>query len=242
MESSMFSGGSLVAAFVAGGIALFAPYCISVMLPAYFAGSFQNRQVLVAMTLLFAAGIATVILPLAMGASVLRVLLVAEHTPVFVIGGLTMLVLASPRLHHFSQKLLMWRCVRLTAIVPLGCLFVLAEPAGVAVAGDWSHAETIRVKMLDYSFEPSRLDLRRGVPYRLSFVNNGKELHELTAPEFLKTVKLGNAKALSAANAELEVPPAAEKDLYLIPRLAGRYRFFCADHDWAGMVGEIAVR
>ncbi len=91
MESSIFSGGSVIAAFVAGGIALFAPCCISVMLPAYFAGSFQNRRVLVAMTLLFAAGIATVILPLAMGASVLRALLVAEHTPVFVIGGLTML-------------------------------------------------------------------------------------------------------------------------------------------------------
>ncbi len=131
---------------------------------------------------------------------------------------------------------------RLSVIVPLGCLFMLADPAGGAVADAWSHAETIRVKMLDYSFEPSRLHLRRGVPYRLSFVNRGKELHELTAPEFLKTVELGNAEALSTANAELEMPPAAEKNLYLIPRLAGRYRFFCADHDWAGMVGEITVR
>ncbi len=66
MESSIFFGGSVVAAVVAGSIALFAPCCISVMLPAYFASSFQNRRLLVAMTFLFAAGVATVILPIAM--------------------------------------------------------------------------------------------------------------------------------------------------------------------------------
>ncbi len=91
MDSSIFSGGSLVAAFVAGVIALFAPCCISVMLPAYFAGSFQNRRMLVAMTLLFAAGIATIILPLAMGASLLRTLIAGGHTPIFLAGGLMML-------------------------------------------------------------------------------------------------------------------------------------------------------
>jgi cytochrome c-type biogenesis protein len=91
METSIFSGGSVIAAFIAGGIALFAPCCISVMLPAYFAGSFQNRPVLVAMTLLFAAGIATVILPLAMGASLLRQLIAGEHTPIFLAGGVIML-------------------------------------------------------------------------------------------------------------------------------------------------------
>ena len=50
------------------------------MLPAYFASSFPNRSILVAMTAIFFAGIATVILPLAMGASVLRQLFTAEHT------------------------------------------------------------------------------------------------------------------------------------------------------------------
>ena len=66
MNSSIFFGGSVLAAVIAGMIALFAPCCISVMLPAYFASSFQNRRLLVAMTFLFAAGIATVILPIAL--------------------------------------------------------------------------------------------------------------------------------------------------------------------------------
>ena len=56
MDTSIFFGGSAIAAFVAGLIALFAPCCISVMLPAYFASSFRNRGVLVAMTTLVLTG------------------------------------------------------------------------------------------------------------------------------------------------------------------------------------------
>jgi cytochrome c biogenesis protein CcdA len=63
------------------------------MLPAYFASSFQNRRLLVAMTFLFAAGIATVVLPIAMGASIMRQLLTTQHTPIYVIGGILMLLL-----------------------------------------------------------------------------------------------------------------------------------------------------
>src|SRR6266849_10522367 len=94
MSSSIFFGGSVLAAVIAGMIALFAPCCISVMLPAYFASSFQNRRLLVAMTFLFAAGIATVILPIAMGASVLRQLLTTQHTAIYVTGGVLVFVLA----------------------------------------------------------------------------------------------------------------------------------------------------
>ena len=95
MDSGIFFGGSLIAAVIAGAIALFAPCCISVMLPAYFAGSFQNRRLLVAMTFLFAAGVATVILPIAMGAAVLRRILIAGHTPIYLVGGALMLGLAA---------------------------------------------------------------------------------------------------------------------------------------------------
>ncbi|QRM35299.1 cytochrome c biogenesis CcdA family protein [Microvirga sp. VF16] len=93
MDSSVFVGGSAIAAFAAGMIALFAPCCISVMLPAYFANSFRNRGVLVGMTLVFAAGIATIILPLAMGASALRQLFVTQHSLVYVTAGLLMLAM-----------------------------------------------------------------------------------------------------------------------------------------------------
>src|SRR5712691_4636942 len=76
-------------------IALFAPCCISVMLPAYFASSFQNRRVLVAMTFVFAAGVASVILPIALGAAAFRRLFTAQHTIIYLAGGLLMLGLAA---------------------------------------------------------------------------------------------------------------------------------------------------
>ncbi len=94
MDSSIFFGGSVLAAVVAGMLALFAPCCISFMLPAYFASSFQNRLRLVAMTFLFAAGVATIILPIALGASVLRQLFAAQHTTIYVVGGVLLLGLA----------------------------------------------------------------------------------------------------------------------------------------------------
>ncbi len=94
MDTSLFFGGSAIAAFVAGVVALFAPCCISVMLPAYFASSFRNRSVLVGMTAVFFAGVATVILPLAMGASVLRQLFTTEHTTIYVAAGLVLIGMA----------------------------------------------------------------------------------------------------------------------------------------------------
>jgi cytochrome c biogenesis protein CcdA len=94
MESSLFFGGSVVAAVVAGAIALFAPCCISFMLPAYFASAFQNRRLLVAMTFLFAAGVATVILPIALGASLLRQVFTEWHPVIYAVGGFILLALA----------------------------------------------------------------------------------------------------------------------------------------------------
>ena len=95
MQTSIFFGGSAVAAVIAGAIALFAPCCISVMLPAFFATAAQNRRVLVAMTFLFAAGVATIILPIALGAVTLRRVLVTEHTAVYTAGGLLLLALGA---------------------------------------------------------------------------------------------------------------------------------------------------
>lgn len=94
MEGGIFWGGSVVAAAIAGSIALFAPCCISVMLPAYFAGAFRNRGVMAAMTFLFAAGVATVVLPIAMGAAFVRRLITTQHTPIYVAGGALMLAMA----------------------------------------------------------------------------------------------------------------------------------------------------
>ena len=104
MHSSIFFGGSVIAAVIAGSVSLFAPCCISVMLPAYFSTAFQNRRMLVAMTFLFAAGVATVILPIAMGAAAVQRFITAQHEIVYVAAGaallaLSIFTLAGGRLH-----------------------------------------------------------------------------------------------------------------------------------------------
>jgi cytochrome c biogenesis protein CcdA len=64
------------------------------MLPAYFSSAFQNRRALVTMTFLFAAGVATVILPIAVGAVFLQRLFVSEHTAIYTTAGVLLLILA----------------------------------------------------------------------------------------------------------------------------------------------------
>ena len=93
MGSRIFFGGAVVAAVIAGTVALFAPCCISVMLPAYLASSFQNRKVLLAMTFVFAAGVATIMLPIALGAQFASRIFTAQHTTVFTIGAVLMVAL-----------------------------------------------------------------------------------------------------------------------------------------------------
>lgn len=94
MNTGIFFGGSMVAAVVAGSLALFAPCCISVMLPGYLASSFPNRSLRVVMTFLFAAGVATVVLPIALGAQALRSLFISEHRLVYLTMGTILLALA----------------------------------------------------------------------------------------------------------------------------------------------------
>ncbi|HEY3292137.1 MAG TPA: cytochrome c biogenesis protein CcdA [Candidatus Nanopelagicaceae bacterium] len=81
---------TILASFLGGVVALFAPCCVSVMLPAYFASTFRRRSYIVAMTLVFAAGVATIILPIALGAAIVSRALLDYHLWIFSIVGLVM--------------------------------------------------------------------------------------------------------------------------------------------------------
>jgi len=83
---------TILASFLGGVVALLAPCCVSVMLPAYFASSFRSRTHILAMTLVFAAGVGTVILPIGLGATFLSRLISGHHSVVFSIGGGAMIV------------------------------------------------------------------------------------------------------------------------------------------------------
>lgn len=82
----------LIASFLGGTVALLAPCCVSVMLPAYFATTLRRRTGLVGMTLVFASGVAVLIIPIALGASAIGAAVSGHHALVFSVGGLLMVV------------------------------------------------------------------------------------------------------------------------------------------------------
>ena len=87
-------GASIFAAFLAGMVALFAPCCITVLLPAYIASAFREKRNIVKMTLVFFAGIATVLVPIGMGAAALAELFSSFHKEMYLLGAALMFVLA----------------------------------------------------------------------------------------------------------------------------------------------------
>jgi uncharacterized cupredoxin-like copper-binding protein len=114
--------------------------------------------------------------------------------------------------------------------------------AASAEAADWTKARLVTVVTVEYRFQPDHLVFRRGVAYRLHVVNRGHELHELTAPDFFKTVELRDPEALNPEQTELVLQPGDRKDLYFVAKRPGHYDMRCADHDWAGMTGDITVK
>lgn len=91
--NELLVGSSVLGGFVGGMLALLAPCCITVLLPAYFAASFRSVGTLLRMTFLFGAGIAVVILPIALGLAALGQLFSRYHTILFLVGGTFLLVL-----------------------------------------------------------------------------------------------------------------------------------------------------
>ncbi len=95
---------SLIAAFIAGIAALFAPCCITVLLPAYLGSIFRQRRTVFLMTFVFFLGLLIVFLPLGLGVAGLGQLFSQYHDLIFIAGGIFLLFLAASILlgGHFS--------------------------------------------------------------------------------------------------------------------------------------------
>lgn len=78
---------SLITAFIAGMAALFAPCCISVLLPSYLGSIFREKYKVVIMTFVFFLGILTIFLPIGLGFSALAQFFKQYHNVVFLLGG-----------------------------------------------------------------------------------------------------------------------------------------------------------
>ncbi|OGH17103.1 MAG: hypothetical protein A3C30_01740 [Candidatus Levybacteria bacterium RIFCSPHIGHO2_02_FULL_40_18] len=86
-------GASFTASFFAGVAALFAPCCITVLLPAYFASIFKQKIKIFFMTFVFFLGLLTVFLPIGMGASFISQLVSQYHNFIFILGAVFLIFL-----------------------------------------------------------------------------------------------------------------------------------------------------
>ncbi len=84
---------SLITAFAGGMVALFAPCCITYLLPSYLANIFRSREKVVFMTIVFGLGIATILVPTALGIRAVGQVFQQYHTQTYIVGGAFMILL-----------------------------------------------------------------------------------------------------------------------------------------------------
>lgn len=85
---------SLIAAFFAGIVALFAPCCITFLLPAYLGSVFKEKEKVLLMTFLFGLGIFIVMLPAVLGVALLSQFLFMYHNQIYLAGGIVLLLVS----------------------------------------------------------------------------------------------------------------------------------------------------
>src|SRR6266851_4542032 len=114
-------------------LALFAPCCVVSLLPTFVGAALERGRLrLPAMAAIFAAGIATVMLPIVLGVGLLGQLLAAQHRVIFFLVGLFLVLLALQVLsgRPWSLPFPMLR-LRVSGSTP-GGIFALGLTAGVA--------------------------------------------------------------------------------------------------------------
>ena len=98
MAGEAFLAASVIVSFLAGIVALAMPCCFSVLLPSYLASAFKKRGAILGMTMVFALGVAAILLPIALGISALSSYIGLNHSLLFVVGGFFMLFLGAASL------------------------------------------------------------------------------------------------------------------------------------------------
>lgn len=84
---------SFIASFFAGVAALFAPCCLTVLLPTYLASIFKQKSTVFLMTFIYFLGILTIFLPIGLGVSFITQLFSQYHDMIFLVGGIFLIFL-----------------------------------------------------------------------------------------------------------------------------------------------------
>lgn len=87
MNETILFQTSIIAAFLAGMVALFAPCCVSYLLPAYLGSVFKERRRVLLMTLIYSLGIFVVMIPAVLGSKLISLAVFRYHEQIYLIGG-----------------------------------------------------------------------------------------------------------------------------------------------------------
>ena len=122
---------SFIASFFAGIAALFAPCCVTVLLPTYLASVFRQKTTIFLMTFVYFLGLLVVFLPIGLGASFISLIFANYHGLIFGLGAvfLIMLGLTLTLGFQFSLPMLVHPQLKNHG---LGSVFVLGIFSGIA--------------------------------------------------------------------------------------------------------------
>ncbi len=113
MSENLFFGVSLTASFLAGTLALFAPCCITFLLPSYLGTIFKSGKLVTFYTLIFALGISSVLIPVALGFRIITQFFDLYHQQVYYLGGFFLILMGLmtlkpvfhlPQIFHFQPS------------------------------------------------------------------------------------------------------------------------------------------
>lgn len=127
-------GASIIVAFLSGIVALFAPCCITFLLPAYIGQILRVRTKILLGTIFFGLGIASIMVPIALGFREIVIFFSRFHTATYIVGGLLMVFLGVWTLLGKKMKLPFSFSEKAGERVDLGSLFGLGVVSGITSA------------------------------------------------------------------------------------------------------------
>lgn len=93
MTDNFLFGISLTASFLAGNLALFAPCCLTFLLPAYLGTIFKENKKVVFYTFLFALGLSSILIPVALGFRLLIDFFNLYHQGLYYLGAILLVLM-----------------------------------------------------------------------------------------------------------------------------------------------------
>lgn len=106
MSNNFLFGISLTGSFLAGALALFAPCCITFLFPSYLGTVFKESKKVIFYTLIFALGLASILIPVSLGFRAFIFFFDKYHNGIYYLGGLFLIfmgVMTLKPLFHIPQ-------------------------------------------------------------------------------------------------------------------------------------------